>query len=87
MWGDVKRRAPYYGSDILDAWDYRIIPATVYMYFAKYARLIISILPKNYCFKSSMRFTSYAARWQCSPMKQGPDALDDNRENETDGKA
>lgn len=33
---DVKRRAPYYWSDWLDAWDYRIIPATVYMYFAKY---------------------------------------------------
>lgn len=34
---DVKRRAPYYWSDWTDAWDYRILPATVYMYFAKYA--------------------------------------------------
>ncbi|KAL9086321.1 MAG: hypothetical protein Q9159_004221 [Coniocarpon cinnabarinum] len=34
MWNDVKRRAPYYGSDFLDAWDYRVVPATVYMYFA-----------------------------------------------------
>jgi hypothetical protein len=33
---DVKRRAPYYWSDWADAWDYRIVPATVYMYFAKY---------------------------------------------------
>jgi hypothetical protein len=33
---DVKRRAPYYWSDWTDAWDYRIVPATVYMYFAKY---------------------------------------------------
>ncbi|TVY26393.1 Anion exchange protein [Lachnellula hyalina] len=32
---DVRRRAPYYGSDWLDAWDYRVVPATVYMYFAK----------------------------------------------------
>ncbi|KAJ6004919.1 hypothetical protein N7540_012718 [Penicillium herquei] len=31
---DVKRRAPYYWSDWTDAWDYRIVPATVYMYFA-----------------------------------------------------
>ncbi|KAJ5625804.1 hypothetical protein N7510_002113 [Penicillium lagena] len=31
---DIKRRAPYYWSDLTDAWDYRIVPATVYMYFA-----------------------------------------------------
>lgn len=35
MIDDVRRRAPYYASDWLDAWDYRIVPATVYMYFAK----------------------------------------------------
>jgi boron transporter len=35
---DLKRRAPYYWSDWKDAWDYRVIPATVYMYFAKYAQ-------------------------------------------------
>ncbi|KAH8596952.1 anion transporter [Bisporella sp. PMI_857] len=34
MVNDVKRRAPYYVSDWLDAWDYRVVPATVYMYFA-----------------------------------------------------
>ncbi|KAI5816746.1 HCO3 transporter family-domain-containing protein [Pyronema omphalodes] len=34
MINDVKRRAPYYWSDYADAWDYRVIPATVYMYFA-----------------------------------------------------
>ena len=36
MIDDVKRRAPYYMSDWTDAWDYRVVPATVYMYFAKY---------------------------------------------------
>lgn len=36
MIDDVKRRAPYYWSDWKDAWDYRVVPATVYMYFAKY---------------------------------------------------
>jgi hypothetical protein len=36
MVNDVKRRAPYYWSDWTDAWDYRVVPATVYMYFAKY---------------------------------------------------
>lgn len=35
MINDLKRRAPYYASDWLDAWDYRVVPATVYMYFAK----------------------------------------------------
>lgn len=40
MINDVKRRAPYYWSDWTDAWDYRVVPATVYMYFAKYARSV-----------------------------------------------
>lgn len=35
MINDVRRRAPYYLSDWVDAWDYRVVPATVYMYFAK----------------------------------------------------
>ncbi|KAK0754765.1 HCO3 transporter family-domain-containing protein [Schizothecium vesticola] len=34
MINDVRRRAPYYASDWTDAWDYRVVPATVYMYFA-----------------------------------------------------
>ncbi|KAB8343064.1 hypothetical protein FH972_022658 [Carpinus fangiana] len=34
MWRDVKRRLPYYLSDFTDAWDYRVVPATVYMFFA-----------------------------------------------------
>jgi hypothetical protein len=36
MLNDIKRRAPYYWSDWQDAWDYRVVPATVYMYFAKW---------------------------------------------------
>jgi len=35
MINDLRRRAPYYWSDWIDAWDYRVVPATVYMYFAK----------------------------------------------------
>jgi hypothetical protein len=35
MANDVGRRAPYYWSDWVDALDYRVVPATVYMYFAK----------------------------------------------------
>ncbi|KAF7520379.1 hypothetical protein G7054_g12794 [Neopestalotiopsis clavispora] len=34
MINDIHRRAPYYWSDFADAWDYRVVPATVYMYFA-----------------------------------------------------
>lgn len=37
MVNDLRRRAPFYISDWKDAWDYRVVPATVYMYFAKYA--------------------------------------------------
>lgn len=39
MINDIKRRAPFYWSDWRDAWDYRVVPATVYMYFAKYGLL------------------------------------------------
>ncbi|PFH58032.1 hypothetical protein XA68_14256 [Ophiocordyceps unilateralis] len=31
---DIRRRAPFYRSDWLDGWDYRVVPATIYMYFA-----------------------------------------------------
>jgi MFS superfamily sulfate permease-like transporter len=34
MINDIRRRAPYYVSDWLDAWDYRVVPATVFMFFA-----------------------------------------------------
>ncbi|KAI5847767.1 HCO3 transporter family protein [Morchella snyderi] len=34
MVNDIRRRAPYYWSDWTDAWDYRIIPSTIYMFFA-----------------------------------------------------
>ncbi|KAH6655096.1 anion exchange family protein [Truncatella angustata] len=34
MINDIRRRAPYYWSDYKDAWDYRVVPATIYMYFA-----------------------------------------------------
>ncbi|KAK2935752.1 Bicarbonate transporter, C-terminal [Fusarium oxysporum f. sp. vasinfectum] len=34
MVSDIRRRIPYYVSDWTDAWDYRVVPATVYMYFA-----------------------------------------------------
>lgn len=36
MANDIRRRAPYYWGDWKDAWDYRVVPATVYIYFAKY---------------------------------------------------
>ncbi|KAK3359307.1 HCO3 transporter family-domain-containing protein [Lasiosphaeria hispida] len=34
MVNDLRQRAPYYLSDWTDAWNYRVVPATVYMYFA-----------------------------------------------------
>ncbi|KAF2009183.1 HCO3 transporter family protein [Aaosphaeria arxii CBS 175.79] len=33
MWHDVKRRLPYYWSDLVDAWTYRTFASTVRMYF------------------------------------------------------
>ncbi|KAF1985304.1 hypothetical protein K402DRAFT_335037 [Aulographum hederae CBS 113979] len=34
MVNDLRRRAPFFWSDWTDAWDYRVVPATIYMYFA-----------------------------------------------------
>jgi hypothetical protein len=39
---DICRRAPYYISDWTDAWNYRVIPAIVLIFFAKFA-------PSLYC--------------------------------------
>lgn len=47
MIDDIKRRLPYYWSDWRDAWDYRVIPATVYMYFAKYDHMSARIAPSE----------------------------------------
>jgi hypothetical protein len=47
MIDDVKRRLPYYWSDWRDAWDYRVIPATVYMYFAKYDHTFFCVAPSD----------------------------------------
>ena len=35
MYHDVKRRLPYYYSDITDAFTYRTVASTVRMYFVK----------------------------------------------------
>jgi hypothetical protein len=35
MYHDVKRRLPYYWSDITDAFTYRTIASTIRMYFVK----------------------------------------------------
>lgn len=32
---DIKARAPYYPSDWTDAWNYRVVPATALIFFAK----------------------------------------------------
>lgn len=35
MYHDVKRRLPYYWSDITDAFTYRVVASTIRMYFVK----------------------------------------------------
>ena len=47
MINDVRRRLPFYLSDWTDAWDYRVVPATVYMYFAKYVLSIFNARKLN----------------------------------------
>ena len=36
---DIRARTPYYASDWLDAWNYRVIPAIVLIFFAKWVPL------------------------------------------------
>jgi hypothetical protein len=43
MYHDIKRRLPYYWSDITDAFTYRAIASIIRMYFVKYG-LIIELL-------------------------------------------
>jgi hypothetical protein len=33
---DIRARAPWYLSDWKDAWNYRVVPATALIFFAKY---------------------------------------------------
>lgn len=33
---DIRARAPWYLSDWIDAWNYRVVPATTLIFFAKY---------------------------------------------------
>lgn len=42
MYHDVRRRLPYYLSDITDAFTYRTIASTVRMYFVK-----LNLLSRN----------------------------------------
>ena len=63
---DLKKRAPYYMSDWRDAWDYRVVPATVYMYFAKYNTHLLTfalLLPLVFChlFEQSLTTTVIAS--------------------------
>lgn len=57
MVNDLRRRGPYYWSDWKDAWDYRVVPATVYMYFAKYGAPVIEDL--DLCFLSIVFILSF----------------------------
>ena len=36
IWSDIRSRIPYYASDWTDAWNYRVVPATTLIFFAKY---------------------------------------------------
>ena len=53
MYNDIRRRAPFYWSDFRDAWDYRVVPATVYMYFAKYVYIPIHYFLSFRCLRKS----------------------------------
>lgn len=44
MYHDVKRRLPYYWSDITDGFNYRTFAGTIRIYFVKFVRPLPSLL-------------------------------------------
>jgi hypothetical protein len=44
---DIRARAPWYISDWTDAWNYRVVPATALIFFAKYAQNVYGRKPTN----------------------------------------
>lgn len=75
MINDVRRRAPYYWSDWTDAWDYRVVPATVYMYFAKWVCSILAFFVWAWCLwwdEMLMGFVVFCllwrSRWICKSL-------------------
>jgi hypothetical protein len=65
MINDIRRRAPFYWSDWKDAWDYRVVPATVYMYFAKY-------VPAIQYFKQQRTLVNLYLHWQYTHCRLFP---------------
>lgn len=71
MIDDVKRRAPFYLSDWTDAWDYRVVPATVYMYFAKYEYSALRPPPSRVLFLSYFLFDGNSAGSSLMSVRAG----------------
>lgn len=47
---DVRARTPWYLSDWTDAWNYRVVPATALIFFAKYvSELILRMIHSHIC--------------------------------------
>lgn len=67
MKNDIRRRAPYYWSDWKDAWDYRVVPATVYMYFAKYdphnAQFLLLLYSPSFLYEVLLSAFQFASLW------------------------
>ncbi|KAI1038406.1 hypothetical protein LB503_011259 [Fusarium chuoi] len=61
MVSDIRRRIPYYVSDWTDAWDYRVVPATVYMYFANWSLILHWILAVT----NSCNWLRWVTRFPC----------------------
>jgi hypothetical protein len=41
---DIRARAPWYWSDWKDAWNYRVLPATALVFFAKWVFIMIIVI-------------------------------------------
>lgn len=70
MANDTRRRTPFYWSDWKDAWDYRVVPATIYMYFAKQVLPIASqaMLPHT-------KMNDFLSLWSYPPPRPSKSLL------------
>ena len=69
---DIRARIPWYLSDWTDAWNYRVVPATAHIFFAKYVDeyYALSLLSQMLqCFTWNSIFTgsnrNNSAIWSC----------------------
>lgn len=72
MYHDVRRRLPYYWSDIRDAFTYRTIASIIRMYFVKYVKCTVHLFPQGLLLTSLDRLAFFRLSRTHSTCTGGP---------------